>query len=304
MTIHIVNTFPLVFNLMKGMAMDIEQRIVQLDHENRKLKKLIIGLFLFSVLMIVTSIMTPKINIASEKQEYIQTNEVIQARRFEIVNSMGTPVLTIGSKLDDQGYICTTNSLGILNDNNRGEVTISASEYGSKILMSDHEGRSTVALSTGRDGGQIEIVNVNQKESVMLWSGEYGGRMVVFDEDGKKATIIGTGVYGGVIETLDANEKTVATMGVGEYGGRSDILNSDGKMVASIGAWKTGGANHVNSNDSNGGVQIGVTEDGGNIIIKNKTGEPKCSMIVDEYGSGQIGVFSRDGKGQIFSPLR
>jgi len=49
-------------------------------------------------------------------------------------------------------------------------------------------------------------------------------------------------------------------------------------------------------------VELSSRDGDGHLVVHNRTAEPVCTMEVDEYGNGKLGVWDRKGKGRTLTP--
>tara|TARA_B100001121_G_C18434731_1_gene500925 strand:- start:242 stop:694 length:453 start_codon:yes stop_codon:yes gene_type:complete len=132
----------------------MQNEITELRNQVRTLKRIVYGfgcLLVAGVVIGATSLQT--------------VPDVIQAKKFEVVNDEGIAVVTLES-FEDSGVIHTTDSLGYINF----------------LVMSEKD-------SNGITCGRVEVQNANTKALVVLSSYEGQGVVVTGNYKGEPTSI-------------------------------------------------------------------------------------------------------------------
>ena len=130
--------------------MQNEERINVLETQVRTLKRIVYGfgcLLVAGVVVSATSLQT--------------VPDVIQAKKFEVVNDEGKVFAAIG-----------------------------ASKYGGALGILNKEGKQVSLIAAYPNGGQLSLSNKDGKQVAAMFANEHGGALVASNKDGKQVAAI------------------------------------------------------------------------------------------------------------------
>jgi len=246
----------------------MEQRIEKLERQCRWYRNLFILAGLAVVALVTWGATKP-------------VPEVIQARKFEVVNEEGREVVVIDSwKLGgwitiypDKGAYLPSISLGHTDDGG-GLLEVYNKNGGRGVQMQ--------GMSEFGGGGGLVIVNTTGKPVISAVAYTNGnGTFAVSNKNGTPIfSVIVDPSGGGMLGVNDKHGEPAFMVLTKPNGGILEISNKDNKRVFIAGA-------HT---------------DGGGMEISNKTGETVIRAYTDEYGNGVVGAYNRKGKGRTLQP--
>ncbi len=146
--------------------------ITELRNQVRALKRMLFGVF---GLVIIGGLLA-----ATTLQS---VPDVIQAKKFEVVN--------------DEGQL---------------QVVLAANADGGGLAIANKDGKLVAAISTSADGGKLSIANKDGKPVAAIIANANGGSFGIANKDGKPAAgIVANADGGGEIETFDSKGQTTST---------------------------------------------------------------------------------------------
>jgi len=193
----------------------MQNEITELRNQVRTLKRIVYG---FGCLLVAGVVVG-----ATSLQ---RAPNVIQAKKFEVVN--------------DEGKIVSVSS--------------SDSEGHGMFFLMDKGQKATVHLGSNQDsdgdpaGGSVSVLNEKQKDVVSLsvWKGD--GQLYISNKDGNFAVDLGVSKGAGNLSIMNKDEETVVDLGVYNDGGLLDVTNGsyqitgkEGLVVADLGIWEESG---------------------------------------------------------------
>jgi len=232
--------------------MNIKQRLARVERQNRIFK----GLFTLAGVAVAALIF------------YGATKpipDVIQARKFEVVNEAG-----------------------------RAVVRIKSWELGGRILTYPATGKywPSVELAHSDNGnGLLTILNKDGKELISAGADKVGDGLIqarkfqVVNEAGREVVVIESWEFGGRIATYPAKGEYRPSVSLSHDGsghGLLSVYDKDGNRKIYLGGNKHG--------------------NGGAIFIINEMGAPVVQLHADEYGNGMVGAYNRKGVGRTLKP--
>ena len=121
-------------------------------------------------------------------------------------------------------------------------------------------------------------------------------RFEVVDPDGDPVVILDSTALGGRIALTNGQQEVIILQAL-LTAGVTTVHTPSGTVGIGTG-WL------INCSNKQGQqvFKIDSLENGGDVTVLNKTGEPVCTMTVDEYGNGEVGVWDRKGKGRVLRP--
>lgn len=151
----------------------LETRLLRLERERRLTRGLLLGLALLLGGSWFQAATQP-------------VQEVVRARRFELLDTEGRPLAAL---------------LSDLNGN-------------SKLWLHNAQGERSVSLGSDTDGdGGFWLNNAQGKPSTFLGSDPNGGALWLNNAQGKKTIVLGSEAYGGVLSLRNAQEKKSVVLG-------------------------------------------------------------------------------------------
>ena len=149
----------------------MQNEITELRNQVRTLKRIVYGfgcLLVAGVVVGATSLQT--------------VPEVIQAKRFEVVNDDGKTVAEIFA--DEDG-----GALRILNKDGQPVVGFFADEDGGMLGISNKDGTPVSGLYSDKDGGVLRIYSKDGASVATIFAREDGGAFGILNKDG--GTVVG-----------------------------------------------------------------------------------------------------------------
>lgn len=237
----------------------IEMRLQKLEATNRRYKTvLIVIIALFGTIFM--AFRSPK-----------TVPDVIQARRFEVVDYDGRVLVTL-SQDDGKGLIKTYNSAG----NKLVNITYTTKQEG-YMGIEDGLGKEMLRFSSSNEGGggYISVYNPSGKRTVTLNNDDSGGNIYVSNSDGNTRA------------TVQCNSSGGGFMG---------LYNSSGYTALKLSQTSSGNGDlYVNNYNGDERVRLSVSSSAGNFQIKNNN----KTMIVELGGTsgenGTINTYSSSG---------
>lgn len=245
--------------------MSIEQRLARVERQNRIFK----GLFTVAGAAVAALVFYG----ATEP-----IPEVVQARRFEIVNEAGNTVLEMNSELGS-----------------------------GKLTIWNKDGKVIIHAGTGitTESGELRIKNKDGNEIIHVGADFLtgNGMLTIRNKDGNETIRAGARVNGdGLLIIGDKNGNAITHVGVESNGGGMLMLkNKDRKQIFYAAAGVIGdGLLKILTKNGKNMIYAGGVANGGIIEIDNKTGETVIQLVVNKRGNGVVGVYNRSGKGRTF----
>ena len=238
---------------------NIEMRLQKLESSNRRYKTILI-LVIASFATIFMAFKNPK-----------TVPDVIQAKRFEVVDYSGNVLVTL-TQDEGKGLIKTYNKDGKKLVN----ITYTTNQEG-YIALEDGKGQETMRLSSSNDGG--------------------GGYFSIYNPSGKRTLTLSNDNSGGNIYVGNSNGDTRATMQCNSSaGGFLGLYNSNGYTALKLTQTSSGNGDlYVNNYNGDERVRLSVSSSAGNFQIKNNS----KTMIVELGGTngenGTINTYNSSG---------
>jgi len=197
--------------------MQNEERINVLETQVRTLKRIVYGfgcLLVAGVIVSATSMQT--------------IPDVIQAKKFEVVNDEGRMVVSLGAPGDGGG--------GLFISDNKGRPSVMLiSDSSMPGLVIFHDGKGAARISADADGGNWVIYNKDEKTVASLFTYTDGGRLSINNKDGKSVAKIFVIDNGGGFGMNNKNGQPFVMLGTNVAGdGKFTILNSKGEITTSL----------------------------------------------------------------------
>jgi hypothetical protein len=250
--------------------------------------------------------------------------DIVRARQVDIVDELGTVVLSIGS--DERG-----GTIQVRDRFGKTLVQAGAGARGGEFTLSTTEGRAAASMAAGNAGGGATFFGENGAAEIELGVIPAGPRLALSDGGGHPvAEIRARTETGGVISAFNAKGEVASRLftdaagcGVVEtYRPRATPLVSIGSTVGGHGQITTYAGNDkplvsISASAENQG-QVFTYSDAGiplialagrpapdncaSLRIFNRHGEAVITVEPDEDDLGEIGVWRRDGTGRVISP--
>lgn len=231
----------------------IEIRLQKLEATNRRYKAvLIVIIALFGTIF-----------MAFRSPETVP--DVIQARRFEVVDYDGRVLVTL-SQDDGKGLIKTYNKQGKKLVN----ITYTTNQEG-YLGIEDGMGTEMLRFSSSNEGGggYISVYNPSGKRTLTLCNDNSGGNVYVSNSDGNTRAVVQCNSSGG---------------------GFMGLYNSSGYTALKLTQTSSGNGDlYVNNKEGDERVRLSVSASAGNFQIRNNA----KTMIVEIGGtSGENGTIN------------
>jgi len=178
----------------------MQNEITELRNQVRTLRKIVYGfgcLLVAGIVVGATSLQT--------------VPDVIQAKKFEVVNDEGVAVVTLDS-FQESGVIHTTDSLGdkvfvVVAEKNLSGVSIGT------VTTLNGKGQTLVRLSANTGGGTVTTENGKSQTLVQLGS-NIDGEGAVTTENGKGQTLVrlSASPSGGMVTTENGKGQTLVQL--------------------------------------------------------------------------------------------
>ena len=237
----------------------IEMRLQKLEATNRRYKTiLVLMIALFATIFM--AFRSPK-----------TIPDVIQAKRFEVVDSYGNVLVNL-TQDDGKGIIKTYNKEGKKLVN----ITYTTNQEGF-VGLEDGKGQETMRLSSSNEGGggYIGVFNPSGKRTLTLCNDDSGGNIYVSNSEGNTRGV------------LQCNS---------DAGGFLGLYNSSGYTAIKLTQTSSGNGDlYVNNKSGDERVRLSVSASAGNFQIKNNS----KTMIVELGGTagenGTINTYNTSG---------
>ncbi|MGH2553209.1 MAG: hypothetical protein ACRDEB_05795 [Chitinophagaceae bacterium] len=237
----------------------IEIRLQKLEATNRRYK--------MGLLLMIASFATIFMAFRNPKS----VPDVIQAKKFEVVDSYGNVLVNI-SQDDDNGIIKTYNKAGRKLVN----ITYTTKQEG-YLGLEDGNGQELMRLSSSTDGG--------------------GGFFGIYNPSGKRTITLSNDISGGNIYVSNSEGNTRGTLQCNDNaGGYLALYNSSGYTALKLTQTSSGNGDlYVNNYNGDERVRLSVSSSAGNFQIKNNS----KTMIVELGGTnaenGTINTYNSSG---------
>jgi hypothetical protein len=246
--------------------------------------------------------------------------EVVQSRRFEVVDEIGTVQLVLGTNREG-GSLSVRDRLGrtvlLFATNDEGGtmvMTHPALERPGAIVRSTANGGS-VQLN-GRDGQPIVVTGTTAGDALSIGDGRGGHAHVLGaasdgaaawtahgGEGARIASLSADAAGGGVFETYQQGRPLITLSSTVGGHGQIRTLGLDGETLTMLTATAENEGQFYTFG-SNGAplVALASRPAGPTARIYNQNGEPAVTIETDEEGRGVIGLWSADGTGRVLKP--
>lgn len=238
----------------------IEMRLQKLEATNRRYKTILV-LMIATFATIFMAFRSPGSAVP----------DVIQARRFEVVDYSGNVLVTLNQD-DGKGLIKTYNKEGKKLVN----ITYTTNQEG-YFALEDGKGQETMRLSSSNDGGggYLGVYNPSGKRTITLANDNSGGNIYVGNSDGNTRA------------TIQCNSSA---------GGFLGLYNFSGYTAMKLTQTSSGNGDlYVNNYNGDERVRLSVSSSAGNFQIKNNS----KTMIVELGGTngenGTINTYNTSG---------
>ena len=131
-----------------------------------------------------------------------QNDGEITCQKLTFVDETGKPLFTFSAKKKN------TNSLDSL-----------LSGITETLFIRDKDGKSAIELSTGTEGGRVDVHGKDGEPAISLIPYDFGGNVLVRNNNnGKVSVAMTTDASGGRVDVFNKQGKNRAVMSVNEYG--------------------------------------------------------------------------------------
>lgn len=229
----------------------IEDRLQKLESANRRYRML----FLVSLASFTFLFMGFRSQIIPE---------LVQARKFEVVDRMGNVLVRMGYD-DDKGYIKTYNSKG----NKLVNLTFTSTNQGF-LALEDGNGNENIRLSTSSDygGGYLSINNAQHNRTITMYNDAGGGALTVSNNYGKsKALLKAHSENCGSLTLYNSYDNAIISL-LQTTSGNGDfyLYNSTGGERIRMASSPNGGNIQLFNNNQNKGVELGITNNVNGVV--------------------------------------
>jgi len=130
-----------------------------------------------------------------------------------------------------------------------------------------------VTLTSGQQGGILELNNNAGSPRVVLATNKLGGTALVFNAQSSKQVQLSTLDTGGDLAVLGTTKQVVARVATTEFGGALDLMNPTGTVQVSVTAESQGGRILLANAAGKAGVGASATRVGTETILWNPAGK-------------------------------
>ena len=180
--------------------MSNEERIAVLELQYRTMKRIVLGVaWVISLNFAICALIIVGFVVSNTNAP-----DVIQAKKFEVVNDDGKPVVVIGSGAYGGSWRI---------DNNEGNpvAQIFSRAEGVVWAVSNKEGKPVVGINASASGGLLGVFDKDRKIVVGLYADTGGGSLAISNKDGERVALIRADADGnGVVNTLDNKGQTTS----------------------------------------------------------------------------------------------
>ena len=178
-----------------------------------------------------------------------------------------------------QNKVLTAEELRIVDKNGKMRMILGQAKdhldyYG--LAICDNSGRVGAVMDVNESRSSFRAFGKNGNVQASMNVDEFGSGVSVFEKDGKIGAMINVDESGSIFSL---------SFGKG-----------DGKAKVYIGAIKGGSVASLYGKDGKPGANIEIDEHGGQFSAFGKVDDkPRAGIGVNEYGSGSIGLWDKDG---------
>ncbi|MHC4776313.1 MAG: hypothetical protein ACYTBR_13760, partial [Planctomycetota bacterium] len=219
---------------MNSMEGNLEQRVAELERQladtrrlRGRLQRLSAGLALA-----LLGAVTVAANLGPD------VPEVLQARRFEVVDEQGHVVVAaaagaVGGQID------------IWNADHINVARLWVNAHGGDLAIWNREGQNVFGAFAAADGGEVGIWDAKGSPALRGLAQPDGGTLTLHNAVGTAVVTAGNDKQGaGALKVADAQGLPRFTAAVNEAGGETRLLGGDGTSLVASGASRaTGGGN-------------------------------------------------------------
>ena len=211
--------------------MQNEERINGLENQVRTLKRIVYGFGCLLVTGIVVGATT------------LQTvPEVIQAKRFQVVNDEGNVIVEMNSVLHEgehYGFVTTRNGKG------QRLVALGATFEGNGVVTTENgKGQDLVRLGATTEGEGMVTTENGKGQTLVELGVTTGGEGMVSTENGKGQSLVRLGATTGgqgMVKTENGKGQTLVELGATKNGGSVTTENGKGQTLVSLSTTTGGG---------------------------------------------------------------
>ena len=236
----------------------LEDRVRQLEVANRRYRTYVL-LSLASFTLLFMAFRTYEIP------------EVIQARKFEIVDRMGHVLVRMGYD-DEFGYIKTYNTRG----NKLVNLTYTTSKAG-YLALEDGDGNENIRLSTSSDygGGYFSLSNTQHNRTITMNNDAGGGSISLSNNSGSVRATLKT-------HTEDC--------------GYLSLFNSSGNSIISMLQTTSGNGDlYVRNASGSDRIRLACSSNGGNLQLFNYNQNKAVELGVTDNVNGVMNTYNSSG---------
>jgi hypothetical protein len=248
--------------------------------------------------------------------------EVVQARRFEVVDELGTVMMVVGSNKDG-GSISIRDRFGktmllataaetggtlVLTNSKSGQPAFVATstEHGGAAQVLNSQGKAVVESQALAKGASISIADAAGRTNVALSADDTdGGLISTFSNSGTAAARLFSNVAGdGVLETYRTNGDPLVSLSSTEGGhGQISTFWGIGKPLVTL----TATANHEGQfytfdGENHPMIALASSPAGPTLRVFNRAGDPLAILEADDSGNGSLALWRKDGTGKAITP--
>jgi hypothetical protein len=217
--------------------------------------------------------------------------EVVQARRFEVINGEGNVVVAASS--DPAGGQVTIWSTG------RGSVVrLGANKEGGDLALWNNQGRNVLGAFATEAGAEVGLWSADGTRAQRLHSAAAGGQVDLYGPRAQLALSASGGAEGGAITLLNGLGSPVLAANADEQGAGSILaLDAAGHRCFGAGASERGGRVQVFGPQGEPAVTASVSaiSGGGYVELADEAGLRALTSSADAGGGGRIDLADEKG---------
>ncbi|NNF42043.1 MAG: hypothetical protein HKN62_03160 [Phycisphaerales bacterium] len=237
--------------------------------------------------------------------------DVIQTRRLEIVDDIGTVRLALGS--NEEG-----GTLGVKDKLGRTIMLAGAGQHGGVLVVTRTEtGQAAFTAGATRSGGALQVFDASGVRVMDALATQDGGQLTIAAAGspgepgpgaraGRPAVRLQVASDGsGRVESFGDTGGPAVTLSAG-VGGRGQVTTSAGATPLVTLTATAANDGQIYTHDAEGRVQVAIASrpSGPTVRIFNRDGVPAVTLEPDETGQGTLGLWDTDGEGRTIAARR
>jgi hypothetical protein len=275
--------------------MTIEERLTQLERNNRRLTVALVLAGLAAILVVAGYMVSP-----------LAVPDEVRAHRFSLVDGDGK--VRVGLVVSENVPI-----FAMFDENGNRQIGLGVDKNGPGLNLFDTNGKLRTGLTISKGVPSLDLFDENGKQRARLGSKD-GAGLVLYDNNGKMRA--GLAVLNNIpsLDLFDTNDKLLAQLGVNEKGqpglsvydkssmsawlcgGGLSLQNEKNKSRALFGLGDTGPMVILCAGDGKGSAMLNVGDAEPSLSLGDAKGNTMVSVGIAEGGGGIVDVYNPLGK--------